>query len=60
MDPFSARTSLQQLSENDTLAFYGDGTVLLSATIHRREVVRFFAVLMFISASSHSTFTKAV
>ncbi|KAJ7875519.1 hypothetical protein B0H14DRAFT_2715580 [Mycena olivaceomarginata] len=49
MDPFSARTSLQQLSENYTLAFYGDGTVLLSATIHRREVVRFFAVLMFIT-----------
>ncbi|KAJ7782159.1 hypothetical protein B0H14DRAFT_2960208 [Mycena olivaceomarginata] len=49
MDPFSAHTSLQQLSENDTLVFYGDGTVLLSTTIHRREVVRFFAVLMFIT-----------
>ncbi|KAJ7208934.1 hypothetical protein GGX14DRAFT_543353 [Mycena pura] len=49
LDSFSAHTSLQQLSENDTLAFFGDGTVLLSATIHRREVVRFFAVLMFIT-----------
>ncbi|KAJ7888925.1 hypothetical protein B0H14DRAFT_2692737 [Mycena olivaceomarginata] len=49
LDSFSAHTSLQQLSENDTLAYFGDGTVLLSATIHRREVVRFFAVLMFIT-----------
>ncbi|KAJ7823194.1 hypothetical protein B0H14DRAFT_2826891 [Mycena olivaceomarginata] len=49
LDSFSAHTSLQQLSENDTLASFGDGTVLLSATIHRREVVRFFAVLMFIT-----------
>ncbi|KAJ7747717.1 hypothetical protein B0H16DRAFT_915395 [Mycena metata] len=49
LDSFSARTSLQQLSENDTLAFFGNGTVLLSATIHRREVIRFFAVLMFIA-----------
>ncbi|KAJ6492661.1 hypothetical protein DFH09DRAFT_1377003 [Mycena vulgaris] len=49
LDSFSAHTSLQQLSENDTLAVFGGGTVLLSATIHRREVVRFFAVLMFIT-----------
>ncbi|KAJ6527462.1 hypothetical protein B0H19DRAFT_1196072 [Mycena capillaripes] len=49
LDSFSAHTVLQQLSENDTLALFGDGTVLLSATIHRREVVRFFAVLMFIT-----------
>ncbi|KAJ7798509.1 hypothetical protein B0H14DRAFT_2906579 [Mycena olivaceomarginata] len=49
LDSFSAHTSLQQLSENDTLAYFGGGTVLLSATIHRRELVRFFAVLMFIT-----------
>ncbi|KAJ6535667.1 hypothetical protein B0H19DRAFT_1183946 [Mycena capillaripes] len=49
LDSFSAHTSLQQLSQNDTLAFFGDGTVFLSVTIHRREVVRFFAVLMFIT-----------
>ncbi|KAJ7928211.1 hypothetical protein B0H13DRAFT_1007389 [Mycena leptocephala] len=49
LDSFSAHTSLQQLSGNDTLAIFGDGTVLLSATMHRREVVRFFAVLMFIT-----------
>ncbi|KAJ7704669.1 hypothetical protein B0H14DRAFT_3646647 [Mycena olivaceomarginata] len=46
LDDFSAHTALQQLSENDELAPYGDASV--SITISRREVVRFFAVLMFI------------
>ncbi|KAJ7798258.1 hypothetical protein B0H14DRAFT_3545317 [Mycena olivaceomarginata] len=47
LDDFSAHTALQQLSENDELAPYGDASV--SITISRREVVRFFAVLMFIA-----------
>ncbi|KAJ7232373.1 hypothetical protein C8J57DRAFT_1250590 [Mycena rebaudengoi] len=48
LDDFSAHTALQQLPENDPLAYFGNGSVLLSITVPRREVVRFFAVLMFI------------
>ncbi|KAJ7233472.1 hypothetical protein C8J57DRAFT_1726050 [Mycena rebaudengoi] len=49
LDDFSAHTALQQLPENDPLAYFGNGSVLLSITVPRREVVRFFAVLMFIA-----------
>ncbi|KAJ7873971.1 hypothetical protein B0H13DRAFT_2348834 [Mycena leptocephala] len=47
LDDFSAHTALQHLLDNDELAPYGDASV--SIKISRREVVRFFAVLMFIA-----------
>lgn len=58
LDAFSAHTALQQLPEDDILAFLGNGSVLLSITVPRREVVRFFAVLMFIGAFFTFSFTQ--
>ncbi|KAJ7282280.1 hypothetical protein C8J57DRAFT_1554071 [Mycena rebaudengoi] len=49
LDAFSAHTALQQLPEDDQLAIFGNASVLLSIKIPRREVVRFFAVLMFMA-----------
>jgi hypothetical protein len=50
LDAFSAKTALQQLSQNDSLALFGGASVLIPITVSRREVVRFFAVLLFIGA----------
>jgi hypothetical protein len=58
LDAFSAHTTLQQLPENDPLAYFGSASALLSIKVPRRLVVRFFAVLMFIGAFFTLSFTQ--